>query len=188
MDLEAAARTAADQAQPLRSRVAALISAVEGATIHGVALPEAIVDALDDLQLVDAVHASGRANAVCAALYELGPRPDLESSKKRVVRRLIAHGASGISLAGLAIEIGDVQPGARLAVREFEAEVAPRLALERDHVVHAWLSWLSDQPDTAIAIILRQLAGRTSLAGLAAIADPVRHGRIIAMVRSIVGA
>jgi hypothetical protein len=188
MDLDAVARTAADQDASLRSRVDALITVVERVSVYGVPIPEAIVVGLDDLDLVDAAHASGRANAVCAALHQLGPRHDLESTRKRVVRRLVARGAQGISLAGLAIEIGDVLPGSKLAAREFEELIAPRLSIAGDHVVRAFLSWLAEQPDTAVAAVLRQLAGTTSLAELVAHADPVHHARIATMVRSILGA
>ncbi|HEV7556518.1 MAG TPA: hypothetical protein VGO00_13725, partial [Kofleriaceae bacterium] len=80
----------------------------------------------------------------------------LVSSRRRVVRRLVAAGATGIALAGLAIAIGDVAVGARLAARDYRESIAPRLGRD-DALVRAWLGVVSEQPDEAVVAILRAL-------------------------------
>ncbi|HEV7555285.1 MAG TPA: hypothetical protein VGO00_07525, partial [Kofleriaceae bacterium] len=102
-DLERAARIAADPDAPMAARVDALARVVDEASLRGVAIPDAVADAIDDVALVDGATGSGRAGAVIAAVVLLGPGPELASSRRRIVRRLVAAGATGIALAGLAI-------------------------------------------------------------------------------------
>jgi hypothetical protein len=158
MDLDALAAIAADPDAPVRTRVEALVAVVEQVSRRRVDPPAALADALDDLALVDAAVAQKRAGAVCAALVQLGEAPELATMRKRIVRRLVAAGATGLPLAGLAIAVGDVGPGANLAVRELATHVVPLVTRLPPHrLVDATIRWLAEQPDTAIAAILGKL-------------------------------
>lgn len=190
MKLDAATAIACDPDAPARARVEALETVVETVSIEEVEIPERIVAALDDPTLVNAAIAMRKTSAVCAAFHQLGDRAELASTRKRVVRRLVAAGATGIELAGLAISIGDVVPGATLAVREFETAIAGRIAGgPPDVIVGAWLGWLADQPDTAAVAVLRRLAlgQSTDFDTLFAFAtNPTQSGRLRGLARSIV--
>ena len=187
MDLDAAAAIACDPDLPVRQRVQALIDIVETVSVRDATIPDRVGDAIDDLALVDAAVAMKHASAVCAALHQLGPRPDLVTTRKRVVRRLIAAGVGGLALAGLAIDIGDVQPGAALAARDFDEHIAPRLVFApSDAIVEAFLGWLAEKPDVALAAVLRQLASRVAFEELFAFTkNPTRSERLRRMARSI---
>lgn len=160
MELARVAAVAADPDSPIAARIAALVTVVEAVSVEGAAIPDAIADAIDDLALVDGAVLARQGSAICAALHQLGARPDLETTRRRVVRRLIATGVKGLALAGLAIEIGDVAPGAALAVADYHDQIAPRVARGGDPIVDAWLAWLAAQPELAAAAVLRQLAVR----------------------------
>jgi hypothetical protein len=158
----------ADRDAPIATRIDAL-TAIVGAVAIGRgdlagALADAVVDALDDLGLVDALVARGRADVAVAALHQLGVRADVDSTRRRLVRRLLAAGVSGLPLAGLAIAIGDHAAGVALAVRDYRAHVAVRVArLPPDPIAAAFAHWLADQPEPvrraiAAAIDLRELA------------------------------
>jgi hypothetical protein len=161
LDLDATAALAADPDRPTSTRVRALISVVERVSLDAGALPEAIADALDDVVLVDAVVAARRADVVCAALHRLGARSDLASTRRRVVRRLVAAGASGLALAGLAVAIGDRDAGVQLAVRDFSEHIVARArSLAPDPMVRAWLAWLAKLDETASRAVIRTLRAR----------------------------
>jgi hypothetical protein len=180
-DIARAARIAADPDAPARARVDALVQVVEAVSLRGIPIPDVIADAVDDVTLVDAAVALKRAGVVCAALHQLGPRPELESTRRRVVRRLIAAGASGTNLAALAFEIGDLSPAVTLATRDFEEHIAPRLGGARPNmIVDAWLGWLADQSDAAVTGVLRMLASRGAVLGslLAHVSDARRLARL----------
>ena len=177
MDLDADAAIAADPDAPARARVEALVRVVEAVSLRDLPVPAVLADAVDDLALVDAAVAMKEARAVCAALHQLGDRPELATTRKRIVRRLVAAGVTGLPLAGLAIAIGDVAPGASLAARDFREHIAalvPRLPPQR--MVNAWLAWLADQPANAAAAILR--AVDPPLEELLAHADPAHAARL----------
>ncbi|NVB83764.1 MAG: hypothetical protein HOV81_35645 [Kofleriaceae bacterium] len=188
MDLHAAAAIAADPDKPGRARVDALVQVVRLVSVTEQPIPDCIADAVDDLALVDAAVSRGAANAVCAALHQLGARPELATTRRRVVRRLIAAGVTGISLAGLAAEIGDCAAGASLAVRDFDDHVAARVTrLPPDLIVSSWLSWLAAQPDELALAALRTLVSRdVKLVAVLEHASNPRHAdRLHALVRSI---
>lgn len=195
MDLDAAAAIACDPDAPVRNRVEALVQVVETVALDDLTIPVRIADAIDDLALIDAAISMRRTSIVCAALHQLGTRADLASTRKRVVRRLIAAGAGGIELAGLAIDIGDVLPAATLAAKDFETHIVPRLAGgPPDAIVGAWLGWLADQPDIAVVAVLRRLAQLalgtlgTFDALFAFATNPARSARLHSLARSIVAA
>lgn len=195
MDLHAATSIACDPDAPVRARVEALVQVVETVALDEVAIPARIAEAVDDLALIDAAIAMRRTSVVCAALHQLGARPEVATTRKRVVRRLVAAGAGGIELAGLAIEIGDVVPAAGLAARDFDASIIPRLDRPPpDAVVGAWLGWLGDQPDIAVVAVLRRLAQSAlgKLGGFDALfrfsTNPARAARLQSLSRSIVAA
>jgi hypothetical protein len=167
MDLDAAAAIAADPDAPARARVDALVEVVETCSRRRVPPPTALVDAIDDLALVDAAIAWRKAGAVCAALIQLGPRPDLATTRKRIVRRLVAARVTGLPLAGLAISIGDEAAGVLLATRELAEHIVPLVPRMPPHpLVGAALAWLAAQPPGATAAILGGL--RVSLEELLA--------------------
>jgi hypothetical protein len=189
MDLDAATAIVCNPDAPVRQRVDALVRVVEGVSLADTAIPPRIANALDDPSVIDAAIAMRRTSSVCAALHHLGPAPELSSTRKRVVRRLVAAGAGGIELAGLAIDVGDVVPGANLALRDYESAIVPRLAGgPPDPVVSAWLAFLSDQPDTAAVAILRRLstAGHDIDRLLTFSANPTHAARLATLARSIV--
>jgi hypothetical protein len=184
-----AARVAADPDAAPRARVAALVAVVEAVSLHGLAIPDVIADALDDATLIDTAIATKQTAAVCAALHQLGRRPDLETTRRRVVRKLVAAGAGGTNLADLAFQIGDLAAGANLAVRDYHDHIVSRLgdhvaSVDRsrvvgDPVVEAWLTWLADQSDAAATAVLRMLTSRgVSIAMLLAHADRQRAERL----------
>jgi hypothetical protein len=160
------ARLAADPDAAIPARVAALVRVVEGTSLLGTVIPPVIAEAIDDGALVDAALATRRAGAVIAAVVLLGPDPALVSSRRRVVRRLVAAGETGIALAGLAITIGDVSAGVALVVRDYREAIVPRLGAWRftprqpasDPVIGAWLGLVAEQPDPAATAIVRALA------------------------------
>ncbi len=172
--VERAARVAADPDAPVRARVAALVAVVEAVSLAELAIPDTIADALDDGTLIEAAIKERQTNAVCAALHQLGPRSDLASTRKRVVRRLVAAGATGTNLADLAFQIGDLAAGATLAVRDLDDHLIARLARPRpEPIVEAWLGWLAEQSDAAVTAVLRMLVARgDSLDRLLAHAGP----------------
>ncbi len=163
--VDAVAALAADLDAPIAARVVALVAVVEAIAVTGGAIPDAIADAIDDLALVDGALAMARAASVCAALHALGPRDELTSTRKRVVRRMIAAGAPGLPLAQLALEIGDRAAGAGIAARDFTARIAPRLAAADpgDAIAGAWARWLARLDDDDAAAVL---AARADVAQL----------------------
>jgi hypothetical protein len=162
--LARAAQTAADPDAPPRARIAALAAVVEAVSLHGLAIPDAIADAVDDPALIEAAIGQRQTSAICAALHQLGPRAELATTRRRVVRRLVAAGATGTNLADLAFQIGDLAAGVTLAVRDHDDHVVPRLASPPpDPIAEAWLTWLADQPDPAVAAVLRAIAARGPL-------------------------
>jgi hypothetical protein len=177
MDLDADAAIAADPDAPVQRRVEALVRAVRAVSLRRSPVPAALADAVDDLALVDAAVAMQRAGAVCAALVQLGDREDLATTRKRIVRRLVAGGATGLPLAGLAIAIGDVAPGAALAAREYATHIAPLVhRLPPHRLVGAFLAWLAGQPDLAVAAVLRAIDAPWD--ALFAHADPAHAARL----------
>jgi len=162
--VDAVAGLAADPDAPVAARVVALVAVIEAIGEHDAPVPEAVADAIDDLALVDGALALGRAALVCAALHALGERPDLETSRRRVVRRLVAAGAGGLPLASLALAIGDRAAGAAVAVRDFDARIAPRLPCEPgDALAAGWARWLARLADADAAAVI---AVRADLARL----------------------
>jgi hypothetical protein len=177
MDLDADAAIAADPDAPVQARVEALSRVVEAVSVRDLPVPEALADAVDDLALVDAAIALKRAGAVCAALHQLGDRPELATTRKRIARRMVAAGVIGLPLAGIAIAVGDVAAGSSLAARDFREHIAPLVPRLPPHrLVNAWLAWLADQPDIAVAMILR--AVDPALDALLAHADPAHAARL----------
>jgi len=177
MDLDADAAIAADPDAPARSRVEALVRVVEAVSLRKLPVPAVLADAVDDLALVDAAVAMKRAGAVCAALHQLGDRPELATTRKRIVRRLVAAGAGGLPLADLAIAIGDVAAGAALAAREYQTHIAPLVhRLPPHRVAGAFLAWLAEQPDLAVASVLNKLDAPWD--ALFAHADPAHAARL----------
>jgi hypothetical protein len=158
MDLGRSAAIAADPDAPLLDRVRAFVAAVERVSLGAGAPPESLADAVDDIALVDAVVAARRPDVVCAALRQLGERPELATTRRRVVRRLVVLGATGLPVAGLALEIGDLDTGARLAARDFVEHVAPRAGrIVPDPLVRAWLAWLARLEANAFRAVLGAL-------------------------------
>ena len=145
-EFSAIAALAADPDEPAGARVVALAAVVEACAVCDLGVPEVLADAVDDLALVDAALVRGQPGAVIAALIGLGARADLATTRRRVVRRLVAAGATGLPLAGLAIAIGDVDAGVALAVRDHDRHVAGR---GDDPIVRAWRAWLAAQPEHA---------------------------------------
>ena len=178
---DALAAVAADLDAPLPVRITATAALVEAAAIGDVDVPPALADALDDLAFVDGAVAAKRGSVICALLHYLGAGPDLASTRRRVVRRLVVAGHTGLPLAGLALQIGDLAPGALLAAADFSAVIAPRLAnLAPDHDVAAWGRWLVNLPTPAAQAVVVALGDRVR--GLLRHAAPTEATRISAML------
>ena len=166
---------------PLPVRIAATAALVDAAAIGDLAIPIELADALDDLGLIDAAVVAQRASVICAALHYLGPRPELASTRKRIVRRLVAAGHKGLPLAGLAMQVGDLAAGALLAVADFTASIAPRTAnVVPDPGVAAWGRWLVNLPGPAALAVVTALGDR--VVGLVRHATPQEASRISAML------
>ncbi len=174
----AVAALAADPDAPLAARVVALAAVVDAVAVTDARMPDAIAEALDDLGFVDGAHAMGRTAAVCAALHVLGARDEVASTRRRVVRRLVAAGVVSLPLAELALVIGDRAAGASVAARDFTAQIAPRLpATPGEPAAAAWARWLARLDDDDAAAVL---GARADIAQLlvphanAAVRDRVR--------------
>jgi len=194
-DLERTARIAADPDAAVMTRVDALAHVVDVVSLGAGPIPDAIhaalAEAIDDLALVDAAISARHAGAVIAAVVLIGPQPQLASSRRRVVRRLVAAGGTGIALAGLAISIGDVASGVTLFVRDYRDSIVPRLddwRLGSHALVGAWLAIVAEQPDDAALAILGALeASGASLDQLCAHApDARRKDRLDQLRRALV--
>jgi len=177
------AAVAADPDAPIAKRLAALSAIVDQVAIRGMAPPDQLAEAVDDLALVDAALATGQTHDVCAALHQLGPRPELATTRKRVVRRLVAAGADGLALAGLALAIGDVPVGARLAADDYAKHIVPRLLrLAPDPLVGAWARWLVTRDPVAGAAVAAALrANGADLTALAVHATAVDRAKLAVM-------
>jgi hypothetical protein len=154
--LDAVAWLAIDRDAPARVRLVALRAVVEAASLRDKPIPEILIEVVDDLAIVEAAVAHGFTDAICAALIKLGPRPDLVSTRRRAVRKLIAQGASGLPLAGLAFDLGDLISGALLASKDYAKYVEPLVGRPApEPMVRAYLAWLTSlEKDQAVLAVL----------------------------------
>lgn len=171
--LAAVAALAADPDAPVVARVVALGAIVDACALRDLAPPDDLAGALDDLALVDAAVTLGRSVAVCAALTLLGAHPELVTTRRRVVRRLLARGVVGLPLGLLALRLGDVTVGVGLVARDYHAHIAPRIGQPApDALVAAWLAVVAGLPAAARVATWRGLA-----LGAAPRAELLAHAR-----------
>lgn len=176
----------ADRDASLVARLKALATIVEVVSVEEVEMPDIVSDAIQDSTLISAAVAMKQTNAVCAALQLLGNRPELASTRKSIVRKLVAAGATGLNLAALAFQIGDLKPAATLVARDFVENIVPRLSAP-DHVVGAWLAWVAARSDAELTAIVNQLSARGAQLELLYrhAVNPAHAERVRAVVRSI---
>ena len=186
MGLTAEAAIVADRDASLVARLKALAAIVEAVSVEEVPMPDSVVEALEDATLIGAAVAMKQVDAVCAALHLLGPRPELASTRKTIVRKLIAAGAGGLGLASLAFSLGDIAAGSTLAARDFAQHIVPRLAGASDPVVGGWLAWLAEQSDPVASAVLRHVLARgTELDRMLVHANASHADRLRTLARSI---
>ena len=170
------AAVAADRDAPLPVRMAAVAALVEAQAVGDLEVPGELAEALDDLALVDAAVTSGRGATICAALHALRGRIGV-TSLRRVVRRLVVAGLTGLPIAGLSLEIGDLATGSSLAVRDFTADVSPGLhRIAPDPDVATWIRWVLGRPPAAARAVLHALGDQVT--PLLVHASPTERARI----------
>jgi hypothetical protein len=119
-DAEAAARIADNADLDLSVRVAALL-AVALVAQDGVRVPDVALSAIEDDLLVDALLASGTASAITGLLCAAGDRAS-DGLRRYLALRITAAGATGIHIAALLVDVGDLDGAVRAAV---PAMIAP---------------------------------------------------------------
>jgi hypothetical protein len=113
VDAEAAARIADNADLDVSVRVAALL-AVALVAQDGVRVPDVALAALEDDLLIDAVLASGTASAITGVLCAAGDRAS-DGLRRYLALRITAAGATGIHVAALLVDVGDVAGAVRAA-------------------------------------------------------------------------
>src|SRR5688500_17143180 len=169
------AAIAADAAAPVPTRVTALLTVARVAVIADLPIPDAALDAIDDVAVLEGAITRG---AVAAVTGTLRRHPEAApTTRRRIAHRLIAAGVRGPHITQLALDGGDEDTALDCAVDDFVGRVlpAPRTDLGAQAFATMALEWMERRPALWHALVVRLGAVGGGRAALAELVELVPH-------------